>query len=81
MDAAATNLMAVQNGDPTISTADCCDEEYDDWTLYPANPSTSSVPDYDLDQAMIAEGKLIDTHFHLDFICKRLGWQVISLRF
>ncbi len=77
MDDAATNLMAVQNGDASIPATECCDQDYYNWTPNPANSSASSVPDYDLAQAMIAEGHLIDTHFHLDFICKRLGWQVI----
>ena len=35
-----------------------------------------SVPDYDLQQAIATQGSLIDTHFHLDFICSRLQLKV-----
>ena len=36
----------------------------------------SKIPDYDLAAAMSIPGQLIDTHFHLDFICRRLRNQV-----
>ena len=40
------------------------------------NVPSSGVPGYDLDEAMKTPGGLIDTHCHLDFICRKLRWQV-----
>lgn len=34
------------------------------------------VPGYDLEEAMRTPGCLVDTHCHLDFICRKLRWQV-----
>jgi hypothetical protein len=37
----------------------------------------SAVPDYDVDKAMSTEGRLIDTHCHLDFIWRKLALKVV----
>jgi hypothetical protein len=83
--------MSYQNG----SVAECCDESETSNGWNADNPSTngwnadnvstqwsleqSTVPDYDLAVAMSTEGKLIDTHFHLDFICRRLKIRVRAI--
>ena len=73
--------MSYQNG----SVAECCDESETSNGWNAENPSTqwsleqSTVPDYDLAVAMSTEGKLIDTHFHLDFICRRLKIRVRAI--
>lgn len=40
------------------------------------NFSVPDVPGYDLEEAMKTPGCLIDTHCHLDFISRKLRWQV-----
>jgi hypothetical protein len=41
-----------------------------------AAQSDLEAVDYDLHEAMETDGRLIDTHFHFDFICARMRWKV-----
>ena len=81
MDEEAAQLMAYQT---SSFATECCSGDIPrrlsvknaatEWSF--ETNKVGSVPDYDLAKAIETTGCLIDTHFHLDFISRRLGWKV-----